>query len=230
MQAARFVVSLEIRASAVSELADVVLPVAPVAEKAGMFVDWEGRVRMFDKVLADSNALPDLRVLSGIADEMGVDLGFKTVGQARTEMSELGAWDGDRAPMPAFAPHLSGAHAVRADSPPDDAVRVATWKMLIDHGRMLDGEDALKATGRTPVALVSPATMGTLGLTPGQHVTITGTTGTTSPTGTGSTGLPVALADLPDGVVWVPTTSEPSQWSPAAGSVVTLTPTQGAGA
>jgi NADH-quinone oxidoreductase subunit G len=102
--------------------------------------------------------------------------------------------------------------------------------MLIDHGRMLDGEDALKATGRTPVALVSPATMETLGLTPGQHVTITGTTGATSPTGTGSTGLPVALADLPDGVVWVPTTSSPSQWSPAAGSVVTLTPTQGAGA
>ena len=44
---------------------------APVTEKAGMFVDWEGRVRMFGKVLQDSHALPDLRVLSGIADEMG---------------------------------------------------------------------------------------------------------------------------------------------------------------
>ena len=227
VHAARFVVCLEVRASAVSEHADVVFPVAPVAEKAGMFVDWEGRVRMFEKVLQESNALPDLRVLSGIADEMGVDLGFKTVGQARTEMAELGAWDGDRAPMPPFAPHLSGAHAVRPDAGPDSTVRVASWKMLIDHGRMLDGEDDLKATGRTPVALVSAATMDLLGLTAGEQVTISATQATTGPTGTtGSTTLPLALADLPDGVVWVPTTSAPSQWSPAAGSEVTLEATQ----
>ena len=97
LETAGFVVSLEVRASAVTALADVVLPVAPVAEKAGMFVDWEGRVRPFAKVLRDSNALPDLRVLAGIADELGVDLGFKTVDQARGEMEEIGAWDGPRA-------------------------------------------------------------------------------------------------------------------------------------
>jgi NADH-quinone oxidoreductase subunit G len=216
---ARFLVSLEIRASAVTEHADVVFPVAPVAEKSGMFVDWEGRVRMFGKVLADSHALPDLRVLSGIADEMGVDLGFKTVDQARTEMSELGAWDGSRAPMPPFAPRLSGAHAVApsrwSDSASaDDTVRVATWKMLIDDGRMLDGEDALKSTGRTPVALVSPGTLAALGLTVGRRVTLSGETGATS--------LPLGLADLPDGVVWAPTMSVASRWTPAAGSVVRL--------
>lgn len=217
---ASFLVSCEIRASVVTEHADVVFPVAPVAEKSGMFVDWEGRVRTFGKVLADSRALPDLRVLSGIADEMGVDLGFKTVDQARTEMSELGAWDGDRTPMPAFAPHLSGAHAVQADSASDNSVRVATWKMLIDDGRMLDGEEALKATGRTPVALVSPGTLAAFGLTAGRHVTLSGETGATS--------LPVGLADLPDGVVWVPTMSVSSRWHPAAGSAVRLHAADGA--
>ena len=100
LETAGFVVSLEVRASAVSHAADVVFPVAPVAEKAGMFVDWEGRVRPFEKVLRDSHALPDLRVLAGIADEMGVRLGFRTVEEARAEMQELGAWDGDRAAMP----------------------------------------------------------------------------------------------------------------------------------
>ena len=45
---AGFVVSLEMRHSAVTEHADVVLPVAAVAEKAGRFVDWEGRRRPFD--------------------------------------------------------------------------------------------------------------------------------------------------------------------------------------
>jgi NADH-quinone oxidoreductase subunit G len=219
LEAVGFLVSLEIRASAVTRHADVVLPVAPVAEKAGMFVDWEGRVRPFDKVLRDSNALPDLRVLSGIADEMGVDLGFKTPEQARTEMSELGAWDGERAPAQLTAG--PGGHDRPAGAHPGgrDRLRVSTWKMLIDDGRMLDGEDDLRATARTPVALVSPVTLQALGLSPGQHVTVTGETG--------STGLPVGVADLPDGVVWVPTTSSASRWSAPAGSVVELQATGG---
>ncbi|MGD0687477.1 MAG: NADH-quinone oxidoreductase subunit G, partial [Streptosporangiaceae bacterium] len=43
MAATPFIVSLELRASAVTDRADVVLPVAAVAEKAGTFLNWEGR-------------------------------------------------------------------------------------------------------------------------------------------------------------------------------------------
>src|SRR5258708_5302638 len=43
MEATPFIVSLELRASAVTDRADVVLPVAAVAEKAGTFMNWEGR-------------------------------------------------------------------------------------------------------------------------------------------------------------------------------------------
>ena len=43
-----FLVSLELRNSAVARRADVVFPVAPVAEKAGSFLDWEGRLRTFE--------------------------------------------------------------------------------------------------------------------------------------------------------------------------------------
>ena len=38
-----FVVCLEQRESSVTALADVVLPVAAQAEKAGTFLNWEGR-------------------------------------------------------------------------------------------------------------------------------------------------------------------------------------------
>ena len=69
-------VSLEIRSSEVTEAADVVFPVAPVTDKSGMFVNWEGRVRAFDQVLQAPSSLPDLRVLAGIADEMGIELGL----------------------------------------------------------------------------------------------------------------------------------------------------------
>ena len=120
-------VSLEVRASAVTALADVVLPVAPVAEKAGTFVDWEGRVRPFAKVLRESNALPDLRVLAGIADELGVDLGFRTVDQARGEMQEIGAWDGPRGRGAGRAGPPAGGHVAarrrRACCPPGAADR-----------------------------------------------------------------------------------------------------------
>lgn len=46
-----FVVSLEQRPSEVTDHADVVLPVAAVAEKAGTFLNWEGRARLFEAAL-----------------------------------------------------------------------------------------------------------------------------------------------------------------------------------
>jgi NADH-quinone oxidoreductase subunit G len=216
---AAFVVSLEIRASAVSDHADVVFPVAPVAEKSGLFVDWEGRVRPFDRVINDTHALPDLRVLAGIADELGVDLGFRTPEQASAEMQEVGAWDGERLAAPRVsAGSLRDASSLgssgQATTP--DGLRLATWKLLIDDGRMLDGDDYLKATGRKPVALVSAETLSGLGAATGAPVTITGEHGSMT--------LPVAVADLPDGVVWAPTSSA---WSAPSGSAVRL---EGAGA
>ena len=73
IDAAPFVLSLELRESAVTERADVVFPVAPVVEKGGAFVNWEGRIRPFEPAL-QTNATPDRRVLHFLADELGVDL------------------------------------------------------------------------------------------------------------------------------------------------------------
>ena len=80
-----------------TRVADVVFPVAPVTDKAGMFVTLEGRPRSFDAVFSNPGSLPDLRILAGIAEELGSPLGFSTVAAARAEMESLGPWDGDRA-------------------------------------------------------------------------------------------------------------------------------------
>ena len=95
LAAASFVVALELRETDVTRAADVVFPVAPVTDKAGTFVTWEGRPRPFEVVLAKPASLPDLRVLAGIAEELGSPLGFRTVAEARAQMEELGPWDGD---------------------------------------------------------------------------------------------------------------------------------------
>ena len=62
-------------------VADVVLPVAPHAEKGGTFVDWEGRPRPFEAAL-DTSASRDYRVLDMLADEIGYFLGTRTLARS----------------------------------------------------------------------------------------------------------------------------------------------------
>ncbi len=102
---AGFVVSLELRPGEVTELADVVLPVAAVAEKAGTFLNWEGRVRLFEAALKPDQmtrrvAPTDARVLQMLADAMDVHLGLPDLRTIRSEIDRLGPWDGPRAADP----------------------------------------------------------------------------------------------------------------------------------
>ncbi len=190
VDAASFVVSLELRRSAVTHRADVVFPVASVCDKPGSFVNWEGRVRPFETIFTNPNALPDLRILAGIAEELGADLGFRTVPQARAEMQAVGPWDGERA-----APVTTEADAAASHSrPADGGLVLASWKQMIDDGRMQDGDDYLRATARSCVARVSASTLKSLGLTEGEAITLTSERGSVT--------LPVHVADVVDGVVW----------------------------
>ncbi len=204
IDAARFVVSLELRESAVTRRADVVLPVAPVVEKAGTFLDWEGRSRPFDAALRGTNAMPDLRVLHTLADQMDVALGLPDVAAARDELAELGTWDGERAPFTAAA-------AEQGTSPAIGEVVLSTWSMLLDAGRLQDDEPYLAGTARTPVARLSAATADRLGLRVGSSVTVS--------TDRGEITLPLAITDMTDGVVWVPTNSGPSRVRRELGAV-----------
>src|SRR4051795_1646181 len=86
LERAGFVVSLEIRRSAVTEHADVVLPVAPAVEKAGRYVDWEGRRRPFDLTIGGTGSMSDGRVLNALAEELDVALALPTVEAARAAM------------------------------------------------------------------------------------------------------------------------------------------------
>ena len=211
LDAAGFVVSLELRASDVTRVADVVLPVAPVADKAGTFVTWEGRTRPFDAVFANPASLPDLRVLAGIADELaalgqGAPLGFRTVADVRAEMEAMGPWDGARPALDAGkAPRP--AKSARSSAKDGRTMALATWKQLVDLGSMQDGEEHLRTTARRSVARLSQASYDAVfGMLDGEsgpqwrpEVTLTGDRGTVT--------LPVEVADLPDDVVWVPARS-----------------------
>ncbi|MCK9925708.1 NADH-quinone oxidoreductase subunit G [Frankia sp. Mgl5] len=188
-----FCVSLEIRRSSIAEVADVVFPVAPVAEKAGTFVDWEGRLRPFQRAL-DTPALPDLRVLHLLAAEMGVDLRIPDAGAAARELSELGRAGDETGRGP--APTESVPAAVTAGA---GEALLATWHLNLDDGALQAGEPYLAGTAHPPRLLLSAATAAEIGAVEGEPVTAS--------TSRGSVTLPLEIIAMPDRVVWVPTHS-----------------------
>ncbi|MFT0762262.1 NADH-quinone oxidoreductase subunit G [Actinomyces sp. F1_1611] len=180
-----FVVSLEVRRSELTELADVVLPVAPAVEKNGTFINWEGRLRPFGQSYA-SRSLTDRLVLNMLAQEMGVDLGVETLPDLYAEVNPLMVWRGARTAVPHEAP----------SAPASDQLTLTFHKVQIDLGRLLDGADHLANSARVPVALVSPATMERLGLAEDQQVTVTGERGSIT--------LPIESREITEGTLWLP--------------------------
>jgi NADH-quinone oxidoreductase subunit G len=190
--AAPFVVSFEIRESAVTDRADVVFPVAPVVEKSGTFVDWEGRARPFDATLEASGALGDARVLDRLSAELGVTLGTAEPREVRAEIARLGRWDGEVSRPPTQpAPG-------RAAPGPGDAV-LSTWHQLLDDGRLQDDEPYLAGTRKPSVVRLSAGRAAALGAREGSEVTVS--------TARGSITLPLAVTEMPDEAVWLPTCS-----------------------
>jgi NADH-quinone oxidoreductase subunit G len=191
-----FVVSLEIAPSAVTELADVVLPVAAVTEKSGSFLNWTGSARAFDAAVADSLNRSDVRILSMIADALGKTISLGTVSAAAREIASLGPWDGARAPFMA-TPAQSTATLAK------DEALITSWRRLLDLGTLQKGEDNLAGTARQTVAVISPKRAGAIGVATGDRVSISNAQG--------SVVLPVLVEDIHDDAVWAPRNSRGSE-------------------
>jgi NADH-quinone oxidoreductase subunit G len=208
---AGFVVSLELRVSPVTDRADVILPVAAVAEKAGTFVNWEGRPGTFDPALEVPVIRDDRYILGEIADAMDVHLGLPDAAAARRELAELGPREAPggrssgRAPAPSQAVQVPAAAAGSGGAEPVSSVPaagqalLATWHNLLDAGRMQDGEPHLAGTARPTLAKMSAATAAEAGVLAGAKVSVA--------TRRGAIEVPVEITAMPDRVVWLPANS-----------------------
>ncbi|MFE2133955.1 NADH-quinone oxidoreductase subunit G [Streptomyces sp. NPDC059466] len=192
-----FLVSLELRPGEVTAHADVVLPVAAVTEKSGTFLNWEGRARLFEAALKPEqmtrNLAPtDARVLQMLADAMDVHLGLPDLRTARGELDRLGAWGGTRAAEPveiaASLPRPAAGEAV-----------LAGHRLLLDQGRLQEGDEALAGTRHAARARESAATAAEAGVKEGDLLAVTGSAGTVA--------LPLQITEMPDRVVWLPLNS-----------------------
>ncbi|CAB4536038.1 MAG: NADH-quinone oxidoreductase subunit G [Actinobacteria bacterium] len=191
-----FVVSLEIAPSSVTEVADVVLPVAAITEKSGSFLNWEGRPRAFDSAVAESLNRSDVRILSALADAMGTSIMLGTVSATAREISQLGKWDGARVPFTPVAP-------VNPASPSGDQAIIASWRRLLDMGTLQRGEDNLAGTRRQTVAVISEKRAASLGVVTGDLLRVSNATGAIT--------LPALVEDIHDDAVWLPRNSFGSQ-------------------
>ncbi|MEV5876904.1 NADH-quinone oxidoreductase subunit G [Streptomyces sp. NPDC052101] len=192
-----FLVSLELRPSEVTEHAHVVLPVAAVAEKAGTFLNWEGRVRFFDAALKPDQmtrrlAPTDARVLQMLADAMDVHLGLPDLRTTRTEIDRLGSWDGPRGAEPQ---EFAGA----LPRPAAGEAVLSGHRLLLDQGVLQEGDEALAGTRHAAHARVSVATAREAGVEDGDALAVTGPAGTVE--------LPLKITEMPDRVVWLPLNS-----------------------
>jgi NADH-quinone oxidoreductase subunit G len=207
-----FLVSFEIRNTPVARRANVVFPVAPAVEKAGTFLDWEGRLRPFGTVL-ETPAMSDARVLDALAREMGVQLGCPDVVAIRRELGLLPATRAERTPVPKYA---AGAAA----KPATGQAVLSTWHQLIDLGSMIDGDPELAGTARPAAVRMAKSTAAAVGIADGEAATVA--------TDRGAITLPAQIVEMADGVVWLPTNSPGATVNrtlgATSGALVTVSP------
>jgi NADH-quinone oxidoreductase subunit G len=98
-------------------------------------------------------------------------------------------------------------------------VLLATWPELLDAGSLQDGDEYLAGTAKSARAFVSAGTAAQVGVAAGERLAIA--------TDQGTVIAPVEIAEMPDGVVWLPTNARDCRTratlGAAHGSPVTLT-------
>ena len=194
--AKKFIVSFEIRQSDITEIAQVVFPVATVVEKSGSFMDWQGKVRKFEAAVEQSLNRSDVRILSMLADEIGRPINLPTVKAARNEFESIGNWDGQLVAMKPVVP--LEVKSVKAD----EAI-LSSWRNLLDKGSLQDGEENLAGTARQSVAVISQSRASSLNVKENDLVRVSNDYGAVT--------LPCVIEDIDDSSVHLPRNSLGSQ-------------------
>lgn len=191
-----FVVTLGIQENSLTRYANVSLPVAPVTEKSGTFINWEGRPRPFGRAITSTNALTDARVLAMIAESLGHDFGLQTIEEIRQELSSFGTWMGTKVDKPKV-------DAIGARNTSGSNVILSTWNLLLDDGALQKGEEHLAGTQRPVVAHLSEKTAQAQQLENGEKINISNNRGSIT--------VKLEIIEMVNDVVWIPANNHDSK-------------------
>ena len=140
-------------------------------------------------------------------------MGSRLSATVRAEHARIGSWQGTRAAAPDVAPPEPVV-------PPAGQAVLTGWRMLLDAGRLQDGEPHLAGTARPAVVRLSESTATEIGAADTELVTVS--------TPRGAISLPLAITEMPDRVVWLPLNSPGSAVAAtlraSIGDVVAISP------
>lgn len=150
--------------------------------------------------MARTLAPGDARVLHMLADALaragGADqishFALPDLKSVRRELDRLGGWQGTHTADPREP-------AQPLPRPGDGEAVLAGHRMLLDLGRLQEGDTALAGTRHAAVARLSAVTAAETGVKDGDLLAVSGPAG--------SVELPLQVTDMPDRVVWVPLNS-----------------------
>ena len=191
-----FVITLGIQENSLTRYANVSLPIAPVTEKSGTFINWEGRPRPFGRAITSTNALTDARVLAMIAESLGLDFGLQTIEELRQELSSFGSWNGNKLVKPTVATKDAAKTSV------GNAI-LSTWNLLLDDGALQKGEEHLAGTQRPVVAHMSEKTATDNKLENEEKVIISNSRGSIT--------IKLEIIEMVNDVVWIPSNNHDSK-------------------
>ena len=196
INAVDFVITLGIQENSLTRYANVSLPVAPVTEKSGTFINWEGRPRPFGRAISSTNALTDARVLAMLAESLGFEFGLQTIEELRQELSSFGNWTGKKIEKPVVkevgALETSASTAI-----------LSTWNLLLDDGALQKGEEHLAGTQRIAVAHMSEKTAADHKLVNDDKVIISNARGSIT--------IKLEIIEMVNDVVWIPANNHDSK-------------------
>jgi NADH-quinone oxidoreductase subunit G len=186
--------------------ADAALPAAAFLEKDGHFTDWEGRGQRLRPVRNPPGlARPDWQIFQELSEFLDADMGFHSLEALHQEMGILLAprnMQPGGPPGEVFAQPKGRERASDEDgptgSPARGELRLFTYPLLVDDGRLSAAADELKAAlVEEPFIEVHPDDASRLGLSAGEPAKVQ--------TEAGEAELPVRVTDgVASGTVFVP--------------------------
>ncbi len=201
---AGFTIAVTSSPSASTNRADVVLPAATFAEKAGTTTNIEGRVtRVSQKVTAPGVAWEDWMIATELAVALGGDLGFEAIEDVAAAIgTNTPAVLGDGVVMPMASAPKTPAVIGEVPVPALDnySLRLVAGRMLYDEGNAVAASPSLASLKKTPELRANPRDLDRLGVTTGGQVRVSGARASFVVRVAADTGVPVGSAWLPANV------------------------------
>jgi len=212
LEAAEFVVAIDLFHNDSNQYADVILPAAGFAEKEGTITNLEGRVQKVNRMRpSPGSARPDWSILDDIASGMDRPLGLASAETIAKELAEVlplyegvthdhlewEARDGVVVPMKGSQPFDYIPVVLEGHQAPGAELTIHRARTMYDDGVRLRHCRHLSRLAPGPVALLNPADAPSLGVKPGMKVKVTTSQG-------GGEFTAILDEGTPPGVVYVP--------------------------